>query len=125
LGLFQNGRDAFKILKQDQQWKDSVIMFNKSIIQSQSFAEATKKITSGFVNYLPFERCALFSINDQMSFGLFGYHLNNQAIQNIEEDINNLPLIQHNLQILNLSEDNLYFLQPLYIKDASVGFPKH
>ncbi|MBT2218118.1 response regulator transcription factor [Virgibacillus dakarensis] len=125
LEIFQRGKDTLKITKQEQQWKDSVIMFNETIMSSRSFAEAIENITAGFVNYLPFERCALFSysINDQMGFGLFGHRLDNKAIQNITEDIGNLPLIQSNLQTLELFGENMDYLQPLYIKDASHGFP--
>lgn len=127
LQIFQNGKDTFKVTKQEQQWKDSVIMFNETILRSHTYNEALENITAGFVNYLPFERCALFSysVNEQMGFGLFGHRLDNKAIQNITEDISNLPLIQDNLQILRLFEKSRNYLQPAYMADASVGFPDH
>src|SRR5699024_6660986 len=77
LQIFQNGKETLNLTKKEQQWKDSIIMFNEIIIRSQTFNEAVENITAGFVNYLPFERCALFSysVNDQMGFGLFGQRL--------------------------------------------------
>ncbi|WP_047984432.1 response regulator transcription factor [Ornithinibacillus californiensis] len=125
LQVFQNGKESFQVTKQDQQWKDSVIMFNETVLRSRNYREAVENITAGFVNYLPFERCALFSysIDEQMGFGLFGHHLDNTAIQNITEDISNLPIIQNNLQILELFGKSLDYLQPIYIKDAEIGFP--
>ncbi|WP_026909325.1 response regulator transcription factor [Paucisalibacillus globulus] len=125
LQVFQNGKESFHVTKQDQQWKDSVIMFNETIMRSKNHHEAVENISAGFVNYLPFERCALFSYsaNEQMGFGLFGHHLDNKAIQNITEDISNLPIIQNNLHILELFGKSLDYVQPIYIADAKVGFP--
>src|SRR5699024_5670319 len=115
LEIFQKGKKTVNKTKQKQQWKDSVILFHESIMRSQSLDEATENITSGFVHYLPFERCALFSysVNDQMSFGLFGHQIDNQAIQAITEDLNNLPVIQNNLRTLEMIGNISQFLQPI------------
>lgn len=127
LQMFQNGKNTFEVTKQEQQWKDSVILFNETIMQSTNYEEAVENITAGFVKFLPFERCALFSfsVNEQTGFGLFGHHLDNQAIQNITEDISELPIIQNNLQLVQLFGKTMNYLQPIYIKDASTGFPAH
>src|SRR5699024_12685412 len=66
-----------------------------------------------------------YSVNDQMGFGLYGHRLDNEAIQNITEDISNLPIIQNNLVFLSIFGKNMNYLQPIYVKDASVGFPDH
>lgn len=126
LQVFRNGENALKITKQEQQWKDAVILFNEWIMRSRTLSEAIENVASGFVNYLPFERCALFSysMTDHSGFGLFGHRLNNEAIQNIKEDIVNLPLIQKNLQRLQPVGENLKNLQPIYISEASRGFPE-
>ncbi|ASK62676.1 helix-turn-helix transcriptional regulator [Virgibacillus phasianinus] len=126
LQVFQNGKESLIATKEEQQWKDSVIMFNENIMRSQTFNEACENITEGFVNYLPFERCALFSysMNDQIGVGLFGHRLNNKAIQSITEEIGNLPVIQDSLQILQVFAQNMNYLQPVYVKDASLGFPE-
>ena len=44
------------------------------IIRAPTFNDAVDIITEGFVNYLPFERCGLFSYssNDEIGFGLSG-----------------------------------------------------
>lgn len=127
LTMFQRGRDSIKQSRQDSIWKDSVIMFNEMILRSRTYNEALENITKGFVNYLPFERCALFSYsyNEQMGFGLYGHQLDVKAIQNITEDITNLPIIQNNLQILEMFGQNIHYLQPVYLEDASLGFPEH
>lgn len=125
LNVFLNGKESLKMTKQENQWKDSVILFNETIMRSQSFDDAVESITEGFVNYLPFERCALFSysLNDQMGFGLFGHRLDNKAIQNITEDISNLPIIQNSLQVMQLFGKNMNYLQPVYVENAASGFP--
>ncbi|GAB3794134.1 response regulator transcription factor [Virgibacillus kimchii] len=125
LQIFQNGKDTFEVTKQEQHWKDSVIMFNEKIIQSRNYHEAVESITAGFVDYLPFERCALFSysVNEQMSFGLYGHQLDNKAIQSITADMNHLPLIQNNMQLLNFFGKSMDYLQPMYMKNAADGLP--
>lgn len=126
LQFFQKGRETFQVTKQENMWKDLVIMFNESIIRSKTLAEAVEQITAGFVKFLPFERCALFSYskNEQMGFGLHGKHIDNKAIQNITEDIKNLPIIQNYLQLLQHIGKNMSFIQPVYVKDASTAFPE-
>ncbi|HEX7064229.1 MAG TPA: response regulator transcription factor, partial [Bacillales bacterium] len=125
LQIFRNSESALEFTRQDQQWKDAVILFNEWIMRSQSLNEAIENVTSGFVNYLPFERCALFAYStaDQSGFGLFGHQLNNDAIQSIKEDIRNIPLIQKNLQRLQPLGENLKNLQPIYISEAAQGLP--
>ncbi|WP_054753763.1 response regulator transcription factor [Piscibacillus salipiscarius] len=126
LHIFENGRESIKKQKDEHHWKDSVIMFNESIINSNDYDEAIEAISEGYVKYLPFERCALFSysMNEGMGFGLYGYQIDTNAIQNITEDIDNLPIIQNNLNIVNLFKKTMSFLQPIYIKDATLGFPR-
>lgn len=126
LQVFQKGRETLKISQQEIMWKDFVIMFNENIMRSKTLAEAVEQISVGFIKFLPFERCALFSysMNEQMGFGLFGKHLDNKAIQSITEDINNLPIIQNYLQLLEHLGRNNNFIQPIFIKDAAAGFPK-
>lgn len=126
LQLLQSGKATLVTARQEQQWKDAVIMFNESIIRSRTFNDALETITEGFVNYLPFERCAIFSYSktDELGFGLSGHRLDSNAIQAITEDINNLPLINNGLELLRIFGNALKYLQPLYIADASTEFPK-
>lgn len=126
LQLFQSGKSTLKITRQEQQWKDSVIMFNESIIRARTFNDAVDIITEGFVNYLPFERCGLFSYssNDEIGFGLSGHRHDRDAIRDITENIKNLPLINNGLELLRLFGNGMKYLQPLYIADARDGFPK-
>lgn len=126
LQIFENGKDSYHSTKYNLQWKDSVILFNELIIRSKNYHEALENITAGFVNYLPFERCALFSYssNEQIGFGLFGHRLDNKAIQSITEDISELPLIRNHTNFLQLFGKSLNYIQPIYINDAMIGFPK-
>lgn len=126
LHVFRQAHDALEMTQREQDWKDSVMLFNELIMRSRSYQEAMENITAGFVKYLPFERSALFSYSpdDQEGFGLYGYKLNNEMIQNITEDISNLPIIQRNLNFLEVFGENMKYLQPIYIKDAAIGFPK-
>lgn len=126
LQIFQHGKNTFEVTQQEQNWKDSVIMFNETMLRTRSFDEAVENITSGFINYLPFERCALFSYlgNEEMNVGLHGHRLDSNAIRNITEDMNNLPLIQNNMQLLNIFGKNMDYIQPMYMKDATAGLPE-
>lgn len=125
LDIHQIGVSALQSSRREQQWKDAVILFNEWIMRSQNTNDAIKNISTGFVNYLPFERCALFSYSytDHNSAGLFGYHFNNEAIQSIKENTVNVPLIHSRLKNLQPLKENLQNLQPIYASDASDGFP--
>jgi len=125
LRIFQQGQDTLALSRQEQDWRDSVILFNEMIMRSRSYQEAIENITAGFVNYLPFERSALFSytLNDDAGIGMHAQGLDNEIIQNIAENINNLPIIQKNLNFLQLYGKNMKYFQPIYIKEASAGFP--
>ncbi|WP_085522947.1 LuxR C-terminal-related transcriptional regulator [Tuberibacillus sp. Marseille-P3662] len=120
------GQNAVAFFEQQQQWKDAVILFNEWVMRSENFNEAIQNITSGFVHYLPFERCALFSYSntEHSGFGLYGHHFNSEAIQNIKEDIENIPIIQRGLNRLEPLEENLKSLQPLYTFEGAHGFPE-
>lgn len=126
LQLLQSGKTTLSILENKQKWKDSVLMFNESIIRVQNFNEALETITEGFINYLPFKRCAIFSYSktDEVGFGLAGKQFDNEQIKQITEDITNLPLIHNSLKILRLFDTSAKYLQPLYIQDAAGEFPK-
>src|SRR5699024_5521222 len=126
LQLLQSGKTTLTMSRKEQQWKDAVIMFNESILRARSFNDALESITEGFVNYLPFERCAIFSYSktDETGFGLSAHRLDNAAIQAITEDINNLPLINNGIELLRMFGKALKYLQPLHIKNASNEFPE-
>ncbi|HEU5139294.1 MAG TPA: LuxR C-terminal-related transcriptional regulator [Bacillales bacterium] len=125
LQILSAGESTLRYSKQKQQWKDAVILFNEWIMRSQNLNEVIQNITFGFVNYLPFERCALFSYStdEGRGFGLSGYHFNNEAIRSIKEPIDNIPLIKKNLRNLQPIRENLKNLQPIYISEATEGFP--
>ena len=127
LQTFKIGNDMLEKTKYNHDWKDAVMMFNESIIHSNSYGEVIENTTEGLIKYLPFERCALFSYSKtvEKGFGLFGHGFDNEAIQNIAENISNLPIIQNNLNGLRLFETYLSYIQPIYIEDATLGFPAH
>ncbi|MEB5456001.1 response regulator transcription factor [Virgibacillus pantothenticus] len=125
LQLFESSKAMVNISRQEQQWKDAVIMFYESILQAKTFDEALELVTKGFINYLPFERCGIFSYspNDEVGIGLSGHRFDIKAIQGITEDVRNLPLINNGLELLRLFGKGMKFLQPLYISDAKDSFP--
>ncbi|AUJ23295.1 response regulator transcription factor [Virgibacillus dokdonensis] len=125
LQLFENSSRRLKAPRQEQQWKDSVIMFYESIIEAKTFDESVKLVTQGFINYLPFERCGIFSYSsdDRVGSGLLGHQFDNKAIQEIMEDVRNLPLIDKGMKLLQLFGEGMKYLQPLFITDAKESFP--
>lgn len=127
LQTLTTGKDALRFSQAEQQWKDAVILFNEWIMRSQNLNDAIENITFGFVNYLPFERCALFAYSDteRKGFGLFGYHLNTDEIKNIKENIDNIPSIKKSMKKMQAMGENLKNIQPIYISKALDGFPDH
>src|SRR5699024_7307641 len=122
----QQGYDALAQSRQEQDWKDSVILFNEMVMRSTTYQDAAENITKGFVDYLPFERSALFSysLQDTAGIGVHGQGLDNDIIQNISENVNNSPIIQTNLNFLKHYGKNMNYFQQIYIKDASACYPE-
>lgn len=124
LQMLKTGKTSLEAVKQQQQWKDAVILFQDSLIRAKTFDETLKLITEGFINYLPFERCAIFSYtSDDIGIGVAGTRFDSKEIRAITEDIRNLPMIEKGIELLRQFGNGMRFLQPLYIKDASLSFP--
>ncbi|GAB6005481.1 response regulator transcription factor [Geobacillus vulcani] len=123
--LFHAGGMALEQTKQDQLWKDAVILFDRLIMRAKSLQQAVEYISSGFVSYLPFERCALFAYSsvNESGFGLYGYKLDIDQIKSIREDINALPLIKQYVQQLQLLGNHMANVPPIYLSDAAEGLP--
>lgn len=122
---FLSGENAVQTTKRQQQWMDAVILFNEWIMRSKTYNEALDNITSGFVNYLPFERSALFAYSnyDQSGFGLYAHSLNTDEIKQINVNIDSVPFIKKYIQKLELLGTNAKNVQPIYVSQASVGLP--
>ncbi|WP_238594646.1 helix-turn-helix transcriptional regulator [Caenibacillus caldisaponilyticus] len=122
--LLQITEECFAQRREDE-WKDAVILFNDWIMRSQNLHEAIQNITCGYARYLPFERCALFTYSktDGTSVGLFGYHINNEAIQNVKIKVDDIPAIANKLKKL-ASPDAVYPFQPIYIEHAERDLPE-
>lgn len=127
LNIFKAGEKSLKTTKESLQWKDSVILFNEKVMGSQTFMEAVQNIANGFVEFLPFERCAIFSYNrnKQMGFGLYGRHLDVDAIKQITENIQNVPIVHRQLKLLENYGRKIKIIQPLYLKEAKGFLPDH
>ncbi|AGT33101.1 hypothetical protein M493_14310 [Geobacillus genomosp. 3] len=125
LELFHAGGMALEQTKQDQLWKDAVILFDRWIMRAKSLQQAVEYIASGFVTYLPFERCALFAYSsaNESGFGLYGYKLDNDKIKSIHESLNGLPLIKQYMQQLELLGSHMANVPPIYMADAAEGLP--
>lgn len=126
LQLLQSGKTTLTTSRKEQQWKDAVIMFNESILRAQSYDDALEYITEGFVNYLPFERCAIFSYGKtgELGFHLSAHRLDPATVQAMTEDIHQLPWIQNGLELSRRFEKALKYLQPIYIENANSAFPE-
>lgn len=126
LQTFLDGQVAVKTTERKQQWMDAVMLFNEWIMRSKNYHEALKNITSGFVNFLPFERSALFaySSHERNGTGLFAHSVNPEAIQKISENINNLPFIKKHLEQWEALGEHAKNIQPLYISNAMMGLPE-
>src|SRR5699024_8524422 len=112
-------------MAQSRQWMDAVLLFNESIIKAHTLDKALEMITTGFVHYLPFKRCAIFSYSKQeeIAFGLSSHQLDSRIIQNITEQMHNLPLIKDSLDLIQMLGGRMKYLQPLYMKNARNYFP--
>src|SRR5699024_5496499 len=109
LRIFQQGQDTLALSRQEQDWRDSVILFIEMIMRSRRYQEAIENITAGFVNYLPFERSALFSYTliDDADIRIHVQGLDNDIIQNNADNNINLPIIQDILNFLQLNCKNM------------------
>ena len=106
-------------LESKMEWKDASLLFLQHLLRAQDADEAVKAITEGLVEYMPFNRCALFMYNhyEGKGIGVSGYNVSNPSVQQIREEIFTLPLIKKYLHSLNHS-------QPLYFADATNVLPK-
>lgn len=98
-------------------WKDALILFGQSVARAKNLQETLERIATGFVQYLPFERVALFAYSptDHAGIGMYGYQYNDHAVRKIKVHIANIPLFQHGVQNHH----------PIYVPDAARGFPYH
>lgn len=108
-------------LETKNDWKDASILFLQHLIHSsnKNMTDTAHTIAAGFVNYLPFERCALFIYypNDQSGVGVYGYNIENDSIKQIKESIADIPLLKKNIELLVNSK-------PIYIQSAADVIPE-
>ncbi|MGG3467816.1 LuxR C-terminal-related transcriptional regulator [Neobacillus pocheonensis] len=100
-------------------WKDASLLFLQHLLCSRNAEDAVKAITKGLVDYMPFNRCALFLYNhyEDTGIGVSGYNVNIPSVQQIKEEVFELSLIQKYLLPLIQS-------QPLYFANAAEVLPK-
>ncbi|WP_445612879.1 response regulator transcription factor [Geobacillus sp. YF-1] len=111
--------------KEQQLWKDAVLLFDQWIMRAKTLHQAIEYISTGFVAYLPFERCALFAYSSihESGFGLYGYQLDNHEIKSIHEHIDHLPFIKQYIQRLQLLGRQMTNVPPIYVRHAEQGLP--
>src|SRR5699024_5667504 len=95
-----------------------ILLEEEETTDRKKYQDAAEHITKGSVDYLPSGRSALssYSLQDTAGIGVHGQGLDNDIIQNIAENVNNLPIIQKNLNFLKLYGKNMKYFQPIYIK---------
>ncbi|MEW5320965.1 response regulator transcription factor [Geobacillus thermoleovorans] len=125
LEQFHTTQAATARTKEQTLWKDAALLFDQWIMRAKSLHEAIEYISSGFVAYLPFERCALFAYSsaDESGFGLYGYQLDNNQIKSIHEHIDRLPIIKQYIQRLQWLGRHMTNVPPIYVPRASQGLP--
>lgn len=123
--LLESGKQTMEQAMSSQRWMDAVLLFNESMIRTHTLEEALETITTGFVHYLPFKRCAIFSYSkqDEIALGLSGYQLDNQLIRNITAQMNHMPQLKQSLDIIQMLGMGMKYLQPLYMADAANYLP--
>ncbi|MDQ1147437.1 DNA-binding CsgD family transcriptional regulator [Bacillus sp. SORGH_AS 510] len=106
-------------LESRMEWKDGSLLFLQHLLRARSVDDAVKAITKGLVDYMPFNRCALFLYNhyEDKGIGVSGYNVNIPSVQQIQEEILGLSLIENYLSSLTHS-------QPLYFLNATEVLPK-
>ncbi|MCM3798374.1 response regulator transcription factor [Caldibacillus thermoamylovorans] len=109
----------------NQHWKDAVILFNDWIMRSKSLKEAIPNILYGYIQYLPFERCAFFyySPDHQMGVGVYSYHFNYEEIQKLKVYVQQIPTLSKSLSKEAGSSDLSGHFQPIYIAEAADEIP--
>ncbi|MBS4213622.1 response regulator transcription factor [Neobacillus rhizophilus] len=100
-------------------WKNTSLLFLQHLLLSRSAGDAVNAITTGLVEYMPFERCALFLYNqyEEKGIGVSGHNVSTSSVQQIREEIFKLPLIKKYLNSLTHS-------QPLYFSNAAEVLPE-
>jgi DNA-binding CsgD family transcriptional regulator len=90
-------------LESKMEWKDVSLLFLQRLLSSRNVDDAVKKITKGLVDYLPFQRCALFLYNhyEDIGIGVSGYNVSTPSIQQIRKEIFQFPLIKKYLNSFN------------------------
>jgi DNA-binding CsgD family transcriptional regulator len=105
-------------LESKVEWKDAALLFLQRLLHSYDASSALEATTSGLVDYLHFKRSALFFYSpfESRAIGVSGHYIDSLAIQEIKEDIEQLPFMQKYLYFLQNS-------QPFYIDDAADLLP--
>jgi DNA-binding CsgD family transcriptional regulator len=106
-------------LESNMEWKDASLLFLQRLLRSRNADEAVQTISKGLVDYMPFQRCALFLYNqyEDKGIGVSGYNVNSPSVQQIKEEIFKLPLIKKFLYSLTHS-------QPLFFSNAAEVLPE-
>ncbi|PLR96366.1 LuxR C-terminal-related transcriptional regulator [Bacillus sp. T33-2] len=119
LELLQQSQHLHENMQIKNDWKDALILFDEWIMLARNFDEAVEKVVSGFVNYLPFQRAALFYYSEtengeQIGLGVIGHKIDTKDIRNIRENLNNLPQIKKTMTRI----------QPMYVPSANSILPE-
>ena len=119
LQLLKQNEMSHDSLQMKNDWKDSLILFDEWIMLARNFQEAIEKIVSGFTNYLPFQRAALFYYTqtdggEDIGIGVMGHRIATKEIRNIRENLNNIPQITKTLTRI----------QPMFVPKAEHILPE-
>ncbi|AXF56857.1 LuxR C-terminal-related transcriptional regulator [Salicibibacter kimchii] len=118
--MYEDIRETVSHAEHQINWSSLVSLFYEWVMRARRLEDAFEHIASGYVRYLPFERCALFLYlpKEKKGVGLTGYNLNVSEIKNISEQFSSPSVIQEFLKKIRT-------YRPIFIDDASEALPEY
>ncbi|MDN4524441.1 LuxR C-terminal-related transcriptional regulator [Fictibacillus fluitans] len=105
-------------LESENEWKDAALLYTLRLLMAQTCTETLKTVTDGFVDYLKFERSALFLYSPRVERVVFAAHRNlGHDLQEIKVDFTEVAFLKDHLQKMLQSK-------PIYLEDASNQVPQ-
>ncbi|QQK74567.1 response regulator transcription factor [Salicibibacter cibarius] len=118
--MYGDIREAASNAENQINWNSMVALFYEWVMRGRRLEDAFEHIASGYVRYLPFERCALFLYlpKEKKGVGMTGYNLNVEDIKNITEHFSGASVVREFLEKMRT-------YRPIFIDDASDALPEY
>ncbi|QDI92039.1 LuxR family transcriptional regulator [Salicibibacter halophilus] len=118
--LYEDIRETVSHAENQINWRSLVALFYEWVMRARRLEDAFEHIASGYVRYLPFERCALFLYlpKEKKGIGMTGYNLNVDEVKNITEPFSSPSMVQEFLKKIRT-------YRPIFIDDAADVLPEY